>query len=998
MKNTLVFLNIEGIGLNPKWKGNYLKLVEKPNLNYLISGLFPWSIITNDNTINEKKQIKTFVSKDIDKNFYQTILGSKKIHSIQENMNSLIKDKKLLNLESFDRIAEHCKKYNSYSHLFFMLSSNTFHIKKNHIKLVINCLLKKGIKIVLHVIADGRDCIPYSFYEEVDNFFKFCLKRKVSIVSISGRENVFIKIGQSYNNCDHIKNYLNHIVGLGNNTFESPVLYAKENLFNKIDDALILPATSKTIYKNFVEENDSLVFLDYDSDVYSSLLYLLNDPINGRFKNLHISSMSKIYGHDNQNLFFNEPNLESAITNVISKNDMNSLVLSLPHKKGFVEKFYGKNKDNNIDKRSIKLGNIDAYNDYILRGNKLLVDKTINSIGKYDFIVIHNPIIAEIAKLGNLKLLKFAIENFDKNLGILINFLMTSGNSLALASSYGAIEKMINKKSSLTPYNKKSPTFFLITNGDASSKKLQSDFCSIYSTLLTSLGVKGNYEKDSLISQNYNQKNMTLRYKADFEIWKNDIAIPLIEDFMVNKMSLYNDIEKNAEYLSEKQNYIVLKEMLEIHKKISTTQKARKKIYDYLLDYVSYNNIDFEGFKYDLSKILTTMFNNEIIESEPSKLSKGFLEDHILLKKIRKTSKWLNKIKIDSNPIIVRNLRNKSYESIDKIIKKDFEPHLFFEKYFVSEIEIFETNSAVNLVNFYSSVKDEIYDVFNKYFYPKIKMLTTSDEYDDANDNIEETQETMPSKYFKIYSYMEIFDEIISTIEFHKNNALFFDLKIKEIEHNIDKTKSIYYYQSFQINKLLKEILSIHNMWINGLNIHNKVLHSKVRQIATNFNIKYSREINQKINNLVYEGEFLENVDLNSQKLLKQKMMDKVRNVGLFDTPTIDAVVEVIDLDYEIDDNVETDSNKNTNIFIPIRTRQIYNKSIEWRLKRVAEKSIQDVDNASLPFQNVFDEIQKNKKIYISEKTIENYFKNSKLWSKNNTTKNSSPWKRNSSN
>ncbi|MEG1647603.1 MAG: hypothetical protein RR325_02440 [Bacilli bacterium] len=96
---------------------------------------------------------------------------------------------------------------------------------------------------------------------------------------------------------------------------------------------------------------------------------------------------------------------------------------------------------------------------------------------------------------------------------------------------------------------------------------------------------------------------------------------------------------------------------------------------------------------------------------------------------------------------------------------KNFEPHLFFEKYFASETEIFETNSAVNLVNFYSSMRDEVYDVFNTYFYPKIKMLTIEDDYDDSTDIIEETQESMPQRYFKIYSYMKTFDEIISIVE-----------------------------------------------------------------------------------------------------------------------------------------------------------------------------------------------------------------------------------------
>ncbi|MEG1647604.1 MAG: hypothetical protein RR325_02445 [Bacilli bacterium] len=108
---------------------------------------------------------------------------------------------------------------------------------------------------------------------------------------------------------------------------------------------------------------------------------------------------------------------------------------------------------------------------------------------------------------------------------------------------------------------------------------------------------------------------------------------------MTNKMSLYNDMEKDNVYLAEKQNYIVLKEMLKINDRISTTSKSRKKIYDYLLEYTRYNNIDFEGFKYDLSKILMTMFDDEILQSKPSKLSRHFLEDNILLKKIRKTNR-----------------------------------------------------------------------------------------------------------------------------------------------------------------------------------------------------------------------------------------------------------------------------------------------------------------------------------------------------------------------
>ncbi|MEG2250060.1 MAG: hypothetical protein RSD09_00615 [Bacilli bacterium] len=106
-----------------------------------------------------------------------------------------------------------------------------------------------------------------------------------------------------------------------------------------------------------------------------------------------------------------------------------------------------------------------------------------------------------------------------------------------------------------------------------------------------------------------------------------------------------------------------------------------------------------------------------------------------------------------------------------------------------------------------------------------------------------------------------------------------------------------------------------------------KISNSKVRQIASNFNVKYSREINQKINSYVYDGEFLESIDLSSQKILKEKMGNKIKKVGLFDNPSIDK---------SVDENIsmaEMNNYSDTNYIDveiePVRTRTIYNKSQE---------------------------------------------------------------------
>ena len=140
-KNTLIFLSVEGLGLNKQWKGNYFKLANKPNINHLISGIYPWAILSNDSKkskIDVKKKFNA-VSTDIDKNFYQMLYGNPEILTANERLKKLIEEKELHKLEVFETLRNHSLKYNSKCvHMFFLLSDNKYHCDVDNIKYISN--------------------------------------------------------------------------------------------------------------------------------------------------------------------------------------------------------------------------------------------------------------------------------------------------------------------------------------------------------------------------------------------------------------------------------------------------------------------------------------------------------------------------------------------------------------------------------------------------------------------------------------------------------------------------------------------------------------------------------------------------------------------------------------------------------------------------------------------------------------------------------------------
>ena len=992
MKNTLVFLLTEGIGLNNKWKGNYLKLAEKPNINFLVSGIYPWALISND-----EKQDKTIIKKsydavkrDTDSNFYEMLYGSQDIKTYLDMLKDSIDNQNLQDLKVFDDLVERSNKTNSKSvHIFSLLSNNENKFNVNSLYFVINVLLKKGLKPVIHLITDGQEERPYSFNKTIVKFSKFLERRHTPVATVVGRNHVFTRYGHNHLENQHAFNYFETISGVGDTSFSSPLEYANENLANKIMDADIKPGYNRLLKDIFLSKNDSVLFLNSDPDDFATLASMIKtEP---KFEGIYLTSLAPIYGVKMDSLFYENPvkdHKENLVTNILAEKGQKALVLTLNHKKGFVNKFFGDKKHENIERKAISTSFCLTNTDYYFSAPKVLIDKAIDSIGKYDVIFVHIPTVAEAAKTSNLKDLTFAIESLDKNIGRLLNFCRATGNIIAFTSAYGACEKMLDKHLNIVPYNKNSLVPFVFTNGDLSSKKVLSNFTSIYASTLSTLNCLDEDHKlkhMSLISNNFTKDIIGNRLEDAYEVWKEEFAQPLIDQFEDTRMNFYSEFSKDESFLEEKKQYVVLKEIIKIHEKILLSPDARKQLFKVMYDYITYNKIDFVSNNLNIKKTLETLFDPEINLQKLSKISNKYFDRRILNTNFKRNDFWVNKTKFDLINIIDRSTKVIKKGTSFKKVYDNYTPFLFFEKTIKSELDVLSKNDAVAIIKFYELIKDDVINTYEQYIAPRIK----EDEEEKEPEQLAEER-----KVYDIAAYYNYFIEALEIIDDNKENATFYNKKclenlkyLKESNKSYDD-KDLFEKPDIALNPLVVKILKAYKFYVKDINNNYRASFQDIKKTSNkydnNYNLKYSIVQKSKI----YEGEFLEDVNMEKQAQYEEQFKKHFELYKEFDYSTIDVEAtkeDELQSVFESEDEIEYDEEGNPivvdSIEKEVRLRPEYDLTTSWVQRRIEEyKNVDKLKtNIALDAEN---ELSVKKKFASAKEKATNYNNLSETWSK----------------
>ncbi|MDH4358548.1 MAG: 2,3-bisphosphoglycerate-independent phosphoglycerate mutase [Candidatus Berkelbacteria bacterium] len=476
MKNCALII-LDGYAISPEKEGNAVLLAKNQFTRDLVSrypkallkasgqeaGL-PWGEVGNSEVGHTNIGLGRVVLQDlpqIDK-------------SISENK---IKDKQII-----QDITNTLKANSSNLHIIGLASDGAVHCQINHIIALVDLFKERVIgKIVLHLIADGRDVAEKSI-EKYLNEIKKILSEKVIIGSLSGR---YFAMDRD-KNWDRIQKAYNAILQKGEITASSAEEAIKLAYGRNETDEFISPATINSGLKTDLAK-DVFIFANYRSDRAIQLTRAFVDPALKEIQKRQICpnfiTMTTYDDNLGVKVIFSNIELNDTETNpltnplpqLISQGNLKQYHIAETEKFAHVTYFFaGGVKDpypgqENKLYKSTKVKSHDLY--LQMRAAEITKDVILNLAKGYNFIVINYANGDMVGHSGNLEATVKTVDVIDFCLSQLVPKLHEANYTVFLTADHGNCDEMIDLKSKKP--NKEhtlNPVFFLMASPGGSGQ------------------------------------------------------------------------------------------------------------------------------------------------------------------------------------------------------------------------------------------------------------------------------------------------------------------------------------------------------------------------------------------------------------------------------------------------------------------------------------------------------------------------------------------------
>ncbi len=446
-KGPTVLCILDGLGLNPKTKGNAVALAKKPTLDKLLKTC-PWtSLITHGSRVGlpEGHMGNSEVG-------HLNIGAGRVVEQWLYKITKEFDQGFLKNSSSFNRFCDQAKgsKGSSAVHLIGLYSHGGVHSDAEHLFKIINELTSRQVsKIVLHLILDGRDTLPRVAKEDVAELIKN-LKSKPNCVigSVSGR---FFAMDRD-TRWDRTQKAYDVIFSAKGEPISDILKYLDESYSQNITDEFIEP---KVVTTNPIKEDDLLFFYNFRADRMRQIVSSFTNPVFTHFERTRVHSTHKTLTMTEYDSRFQIPFLFESVPiknhlgETISKAGLNQLRTAETEKYPHVTYFFnGLNEDPflNEDRKLIPsprdVKTYDLKPEMSAFGVRDVVIEALRS-KKYSLIVVNFANCDMVGHTGVLEAAIKAVETVDTCLGDILKELeIVHGNALIIAD-HGNAEQMV---------------------------------------------------------------------------------------------------------------------------------------------------------------------------------------------------------------------------------------------------------------------------------------------------------------------------------------------------------------------------------------------------------------------------------------------------------------------------------------------------------------------------------------------------------------------------
>ena len=373
-------------------------------------------------------------------------------------------------------------------HVSGLFSDGRVHSDVNDILEIVKYILKSGLRVCLHVIADGRDTPPKSAKKYVDmvnaELAQWFSEGRVFWGTMSGR---YYAMDRN-NNVDRTEIAVDAIV-------HDRSKYFADSIDDAINNAYMRGETDEFIYPTVISgtvpvtKKDGFVFGNYRSD---RARQIMRDVIKTGVCVLCFSQ----YGEGLNEMcpaLIDDVEVKNTLGDVLAQNGLSQLRIAETEKYNHVTYFM--DAERNIDypgetKMLIPSPNVATFDLQPEMAAVQITDTLLENLGNFDVIIMNYANGDMVGHTGDMNATVHAMEALDAQLARFVPVVLEMGGVVLITSAHGNAEQMWAEKNrtSLTSHTTNPVNFIVVSNAVKSVQ--DGSLADIAPTVLGLLGIK----------------------------------------------------------------------------------------------------------------------------------------------------------------------------------------------------------------------------------------------------------------------------------------------------------------------------------------------------------------------------------------------------------------------------------------------------------------------------------------------------------------------------
>jgi len=487
-KKTLLIIT-DGIGYKPNSKANAFNEANKPTYDWLFKNV-PWTLISTYGLsvgLPDGQMGNSEVG-------HMTIGSGRVLYQDLVKISLALKDG---SLESNPALVETIQKSND-MHLIGLMSDGGVHSHIEHIIGLAKILDKRGKRVWLHLITDGRDVSPTSAPKYL-KMIEPILNENIKIASIGGR---FYTMDRD-NRWERVEKGYRAIVDATPKTNLSPLEYIQESYKKDITDEFITP----TAFRGYdgMQESDGVIIANFRSDRVREITTALGSKEFDKFKRrdikLNIATMTEYDKSFNYPILFKKEPPKNTLAEVISKAGLRQFHTAETEKYAHVTFFFNGGIEEPFEGESRVLIPSPKVKTYDLKP-QMSAPEVGEAVRKamqegYDFIVVNFANGDMVGHTGNFKAAVKAVEAVDKELGAIYQKAKELDYNVIQVSDHGNCEEMVDEEGNILTNHTVGDVWAFVMADGVTKLKEKGGLNNIAPTVLELMGLNKPKEMDS---------------------------------------------------------------------------------------------------------------------------------------------------------------------------------------------------------------------------------------------------------------------------------------------------------------------------------------------------------------------------------------------------------------------------------------------------------------------------------------------------------------------